>query len=77
VGDGNAIWTPRPQLGNIKTRLRHLPRHPQETHGAYLAEFEWHFNHRFDLARVILVLGRAAAQYKSVTYGRLRGLVRN
>ena len=48
-------------LGNIKMsiagtyraiRMKHLVR--------YFAEFEWRFNHRFDLAAMIPTLGYAA-----------------
>ena len=38
----------------------------------YLAEFEWRFNHRFDLAGMIPALARTATQCKPVTYGQLK-----
>lgn len=38
----------------------------------YLAEFEWRFNHRFDLAQMIPALGRAAVATKPAPYSWLK-----
>lgn len=38
----------------------------------YLAEFEWRFNNRFDLAAMIPSLGRAVANSEPATYSYLR-----
>ena len=46
---------------------RHLSGDPKKHMVCYLAEFEWRFNHRFDLAGMIPALARAAAQSKPVT----------
>jgi hypothetical protein len=44
----------------------------------YLAEFEWRFNHRFDLAAMIPALGRAAVANRNPTGGsRWRTMARN
>lgn len=60
-------------LGNIKTaivasykavRKKHLVR--------TLAEFEWRFNHSFDLAQMIPDLGRAATTAKPTPYWWLK-----
>ena len=40
--------------------------------GNIKAEFEWRFNHRFDLAGMIPALARTAARCKPVTYGQLK-----
>lgn len=60
-------------LGNIKSAIvatyrAVLKKHLLRT----LAEFEWRFNHRFDLAAMIPVLGRAAVASSPVTYGYLK-----
>lgn len=39
---------------------------------SYLAEFEWRFNNRFDLAAMIDPLGRAAIDTKPAPYGWLK-----
>jgi transposase-like protein len=60
-------------LGNIKTSIAGTYRAIRKKHMVrYLAEFEWRFNHRFDLAGMIPTLARAAAQCKPVTYGQLK-----
>ena len=60
-------------LGNIKTSIAGTYRAIRKKHMVrYLAEFEWRFNHRFDLAGMIPALARAAAQSKPVTYGQLK-----
>ena len=60
-------------LGNIKSALLGTYRAVRKKHMVrYLAEFEWRFNHRFDLAGMIPALARAAAQCKPVTYGQLK-----
>jgi hypothetical protein len=38
----------------------------------YLAEFEWRFNHRFDLAAMIPVLGHSAIRIPPATYAYLK-----
>ena len=38
----------------------------------YLAEFEWRFNHRFDLAQMNPALGRAAVATKAKPYWWLK-----
>ena len=38
----------------------------------YLAEFEWRFNNRFDLAAMIPALGRAALHTKPAPYWYLK-----
>lgn len=60
-------------LGNIKTAIVATYRAVRKTHLVRtLAEFEWRFNHRFDLAAMIPALGRAAVAAKPVTYGHLK-----
>ena len=60
-------------LGNIKISIAGTYRAIRKKHMVrYLAEFEWRFNHRFDLAGMIPALARAAAQSKPVTYGQLK-----
>jgi hypothetical protein len=56
-------------LGNIKASIA---RTSKKQMVRYLAEFEWQFNHRFDLAGMIPALPRAAARSKPVSYGQLR-----
>jgi hypothetical protein len=52
-------------LGNIKNAITSTYRALRKKHMVrYLAEFEWRFNHRFDLAAVIDALGRAAINTK-------------
>lgn len=56
-------------LGNIKASLVGTYRAVCKKHIArYLAEFEWRFNNRFDLAAMIPALGRAAAAAKPAPY---------
>ena len=56
-------------LGNIKCAITGTYRALRKKHMVrYLAEFEWRFNHRFDLAAMIPALGRAGGaeeEYKS------------
>jgi transposase-like protein len=60
-------------LGNIKASLVGTYRAIRKKHVVrYLAEFEWRFNHRFDLAGMIPALARAAAKSKPVTYADLK-----
>jgi len=60
-------------LGNIKSALLGTYRAIRKKHMVrYLAEFEWRFNHRFDLAAMIPALGQAAARSKPATYGYLK-----
>jgi hypothetical protein len=60
-------------LGNIKASLVGTYRAIRKKHMVrYLAEFEWRFNNRFDLAAMIPALGRAAVASKPVTYGDLK-----
>lgn len=55
-------------LGNIKTAIVATYRAVRKTHLVRtLADFEWRFNHRFDLAAMIPALGRAAVAAKPVT----------
>jgi transposase-like protein len=52
-------------LGNINSALLGTYRAIRKKHMVrYLAEFEWRFNNRFDLAAMIPALGRAAARSK-------------
>ena len=60
-------------LGNIKTAIAGTYRAIRKKHMVrYLAEFEWRFNHRFDLAAMISVLGYAAVRTKPATYSYLK-----
>jgi transposase-like protein len=60
-------------LGNIKTAIASTYRAIRKKHLVrYLAEFEWRFNHRFDLAAMIPALGRAAVRTKPATYSYLK-----
>ena len=60
-------------LGNIKTSIAGTYRAIRKKHMVrYLAEFEWRFNHRFDLAAMIPVLGHAAVRTRPATYGDLK-----
>ena len=56
-------------LGNIKCAITGTYRALRKKHMVrYLAEFEWRFNHRFDLAAMIPALGRAAVATKPQPY---------
>lgn len=60
-------------LGNIKTSIAGTYRAIRKKHMVrYLAEFEWRFNHRFDLAAMIPALGRAAVRTPPATYSYLK-----
>jgi transposase-like protein len=60
-------------LGNIKTSIAGTYRAIRKKHMVrYLAEFEWRFNNRFDLAAMIPALGRAAAATKPAPYWYLK-----
>ena len=60
-------------LGNIKSAIVATYRAIHKKHLVRtLAEFEWRFNHRFDLAAMIPVLAHAALRTKPVTYTRLK-----
>lgn len=60
-------------LGNIKASLVGTYRAIRKKHMVrYLAEFEWRFNHRFDLAAMIPALGRAAVAAKPAPYAWLK-----
>lgn len=60
-------------LGNIKASLVGTYRAIRKKHIArYLAEFEWRFNNRFDLAAMIPALGRAAIATKPAPYWWLK-----
>jgi transposase-like protein len=60
-------------LGNIKSAIVATYRAVRKKHLVRtLAEFEWRFNHRFDLAAMIPALGRAAVAARPVTYGHLK-----
>lgn len=60
-------------LGNIKASLVGTYRAVRKKHiGRYLAEFEWRFNHRFDLAAMIPALARAALTTKPAPYWWLK-----
>jgi hypothetical protein len=60
-------------LGNIKTAIVATYRAVRKKHLARtLAEFEWRFNHRVDLAATIPALGRAAATSKPAPYWWLK-----
>lgn len=59
-------------LGNIKSAIVATCRAVRKKHLARtLAEFEWRFNHHFDLAAMIPALGRAAVTAKPVTDAHL------
>ena len=60
-------------LGNIKASIAGTYRAIRKKHMVrYLAEFEWRFNNRFDLAAMIPAMGRAATAAKPATYGYLK-----
>ena len=60
-------------LGNIKNAITGTYRALRKKHMVrYLAEFEWRFNHRFDLAAMIDALGRAAINTKPAPYWWLK-----
>lgn len=60
-------------LGNIKSAIVGTYRALRKKHIVrYLAEFEWRFNHRFDLAAMIPALGRAAVVAKPQPYWWLK-----
>ena len=60
-------------LGNIKSAITATYRALRKKHMVrYLAEFEWRFNHRFDLAQMIPALGRAAVATKPAPYSWLK-----
>ena len=60
-------------LGNIKTAIVATYRAVRKKHMVRtLAEFEWRFNHRFDLAAMIPALGRAAATTNPAPYWWLK-----
>lgn len=60
-------------LGNIKSAITGTYRALRKKHMVrYLAEFEWRFNHRFDLAAMIPILGRAAINTKPAPYWWLK-----
>jgi transposase-like protein len=66
------LWA-NTMLGNIKSAIVATYRAVRKKHLVRtLAEFEWRFNHRFDLAAMIPALGRAAVRAKPVTYGYLK-----
>ena len=60
-------------LGNIKSAITGTYRAIRKKHMVrYLAEFEWRFNHRFDLAAMIPALARAAVATKPQPYWWLK-----
>ena len=60
-------------LANIKCALTGTYRAIRKKHMVrYLAEFEWRFNNRFDLAAMIPALGRAAMHTKPAPYWYLK-----
>ncbi len=60
-------------LGNIKSAITGTYRAIRKKHMVrYLAEFEWRFNNRFDLAAMIPALGRAAVATKPQPYWWLK-----
>ena len=60
-------------LGNIKSALVGTHRAVRKKHIVrYLAEFEWRFNHRFDLAAMIPALACAAVTAKPAPYRYLK-----
>lgn len=60
-------------LGNIKCAITGTYRALRKKHMVrYLAEFEWRFNHRFDLEAMIPTLGRAAVNTRPAPYWWLK-----
>jgi ribosomal protein L37AE/L43A len=60
-------------LGNIKSAIVGTYRAIRRKHiSRTLAEFEWRFNHRTNLAAMIPILGYAAVRTGPVTYGDLK-----
>jgi transposase-like protein len=60
-------------LGNIKSAITATYRALRKKHMVrYLAEFEWRFNLRFDLAQMIPALGHAAVATKPAPYSWLK-----
>ena len=60
-------------LGNIKCAIVGTYRAVRRKHiSRTLAEFEWRFNHRTNLAAMIPILGHAAVRTKPATYGYLK-----
>ncbi|MBZ0210508.1 MAG: IS1595 family transposase [Hyphomicrobium sp.] len=60
-------------LGNIKSAITGTYRAIRKKHMVrYLAEFEWRFNHRFDLAAMIPALGCAALATRPQPYWWLK-----
>ena len=60
-------------LGNIKASIAGTYRAIRKKHMVrYLAEFEWRFNDRFDLAAMIPALAHAAVRTKPATYSHLK-----
>ena len=60
-------------LGNIKSAILATYRAVRKKHLVRtLAEFEWRFNHRFDLAGMIPALGHAAVRTRPATYSHLK-----
>jgi hypothetical protein len=60
-------------LGNIKSAITGTYRALRKKHMVrYLAEFEWRFNHRFDLAGMIPALARSAINTKPAPYWWLK-----
>ena len=60
-------------LGNIKSAIVGTYRAVHKKHVVRtLAELEWRFNNRFDLAAIIPALGRAAVRTKPATYSHLK-----
>ena len=60
-------------LGNIKSAIGGTNRAVRKKHVArYLAEFEWRFNHRFDLAQMVPDLARAALRARPAPYWYLK-----
>lgn len=60
-------------LGNIKSAMVGTYRAVRRKHASrFLAEFEWRFNHRFELAAMIPQLGHAAVRTKPAPYRILK-----
>jgi hypothetical protein len=60
-------------LGNIKSAITGSYRAIRNKHMVrYLAEFEWRFNHRFDLAAMTAALGCAALATRPQPYWWLK-----
>ena len=60
-------------LGNIKSAIVGTYRAARRKHASrLLAEFEWRFNHRFDLPAMIPVLTRAALSHPPALYRWLK-----